>query len=173
MLTTRTVLSCLLTLGAAGLLLTAQEPKKGILHPEMKVQNGSYESPMGTLGQKPSEAWSSTTTAAGVNKQPEPGKVVTVVGEIVDFSCYLQLGKHGEAHRSCGQKCVQNNQPIGLLAKDGTLYMLMPEEHDPRRDGGADLRSAASDHMGHIVTVTGTEAGHMGYRAIYVTGFTK
>jgi hypothetical protein len=66
-----------------------------------------------------------------------------------------------------------NSQPVGLLTKDGTLYMLMPEEHDPRRDGGVDLKKAASDHMGHIMTVTGTEAAHVGYRAIFLTGFTK
>jgi len=102
----------------AALTLTAQE-KKGktgaILHPEMEVKNGSYDKPMATIGSKPTEPWTATTTAAGVNKKPEPGKPVTVVGEVVDFSCYLQLGKHGEAHRSCGQKCVQNGQPIGLL----------------------------------------------------------
>ena len=169
----RTVLSCLLTLGAAGVLLTAQEQKKGILHPEMKVEGGSYDKPMGSLGEKPAQPWSATTTAAGVDGKPEPGKVVTMVGEIVDFSCYLQLGKHGEKHRACGQKCAMNSQPVGLLTKDGTLYMLMPEEHDPRRDGGVDLKKAASDHMGHIMTVTGTEASHVGYRAIYLTGFTK
>jgi hypothetical protein len=170
---TRSVVSCLLTLGAAGILLTAQEPKKGVLHPEMKVEGGSYDKPMGELGKKPAQAWSTTTTAAGVDGKPEPGHVVTRVGEIVDFSCYLQLGKHGEKHRSCGQKCVQNGQPVGLLTKDGTLYMLMPEEHDPRRDGGVDFRPAAADHMGHIMTVTGTETSHAGYHALYVTGFTK
>jgi hypothetical protein len=51
--------------------------------------------------------------------------------------------------------------------------MLMPEEHDPRRDGGVDAKATASDHMGHIVEVTGTEAMHNGYRAIYVVGLTK
>ena len=173
MLTTRGILACVATLGAAGILLTAQEPKKGILHPEMKVEGGTYDKPMGSLGQKTAQPWSATTTAAGVDGKPEPGKEMTVTGEIVDFSCYLQLGKHGDKHRSCGQKCAQNNQPVGLLTKDGTLYMLMPEEHDPRRDGGVDFRPAASDHMGHIMSVTGTAASHMGYRAIYVTGFTK
>ena len=173
MLTKRAVLTCFATIGAAGFLLTAQEPRKGILHPEMKVEGGSYDKPMGSLGQKTAQPWSATTVTAGVDGKPEPGKSMTLVGEIVDFSCYLQLGKHGEKHRACGQKCVQNGQPIGLLAKDGTLYMLMPEEHDPRRDGGVDFRPAAADHMGHIMSVTGTEAGHMGYRAIYVTGFTK
>jgi hypothetical protein len=96
-----------------------------------------------------------------------------VVGEIVDFSCYLQLGKHGEKHRPCGQKCVANGQPIGLLTQAGALYMLMPEEHDPRRDGSVDAKASASDHMGHIVEVSGTEASVGGYRGIFVQGLTK
>ena len=107
--------------------------KSAILHPEMKVESGTYAKPMATLGSKPDQPWSTTTTAAGVDSKPQPGRAVTRVGEIVDFSCYIQLGKHGEKHRACGQKCVQNGQPIGLLTQDGTLYMLMPEEHDPRR----------------------------------------
>lgn len=144
-----------------------------VLHPEMKVENGTFASPMGVVGQKPDQPWTQTSVAAGVDGKPQPGTVVTRVGEIVDFSCYLQLGKHGEKHRACGQKCVNNGQPIGLLMEDGTLYMLMPEEHDPRRDGGVDLRPAAAEHMGHIVTVNGTEASHAGYSAIYVTGMTK
>ena len=165
---------------AAALSVTAQEKKAGpapaksaILHPEMAVKEGTYDHPMATIGSKADQPWSDTTIAAGVNKMPEPGHAITVVGEIVDFSCYLQLGKHGEAHRACGQKCVQNGQPIGVLAKDGTLYMLMPEEHDPRRDGGVDARAVAAEHMGHIVEVIGTGAMHNGYHAIYVRGLTK
>jgi hypothetical protein len=128
---------------------------------------------MATLGTKPAEPWTTTTTAAGVDSKPQMGRPITRVGEIVDFSCYIQLGKHGEKHRSCGQKCVQNGQPIGLLTQDGSLYMLMPEEHDPRRDGGVDAKASGADHMGHIVTVNGTEASVGGYRAIYVQGLTK
>jgi hypothetical protein len=177
MLTVRGVLFSLLTIGAAGVLLMAQDAKKGggaaILHPEMKVENGSYDKPMGKLGEKSAQPWSATTMAAGVEGKPQMGREVTRVGEIVDFSCYLQLGKHGEKHRDCGQKCARNGQPIGLLTKEGTLYMLIPEEHDPRRDGGVDIRPAASDHMGHIMEVTGTEASHAGFRAIYVIGLKK
>ena len=157
----------------AGLAAFALWAQKGILHPEMKVENGTYDKPMATIGTKPSEPWTTTTTAAGVDNKPQPGKPISVVGEIVDFSCYIQLGKHGEKHRSCGQKCVNNGQPIGVLAKDGTLYMLMPEEHDPRRDGGVDARTMAADHMGHIVEVNGTEASVGGYRGIYVQGLKK
>jgi hypothetical protein len=152
---------------------TKKAPSGGILHPEMKVESGTYENPMATLGTKPDQPWTSTSVAAGVDSKPQPGKPVSVVGEIVDFSCYLQLGKHGEKHRACGQKCAQNGQPAGLLTQDGTLFMLMPEEHDPRRDGGVDAKASVSDHMGHIVRVNGTEADVHGYRGIFVQGLTK
>jgi hypothetical protein len=179
----RKISICLVALVAA-LRMTAQEKKEaakkapaasGILHPEMTVESGTWDKPMATIGTKPEAGspWSTTSVAAGVASKPQPGKPITVTGEIVDFSCYIQLGKHGEKHRSCGQKCVQNGQPIGLLTRNGSLYMLMPEEHDPRRDGGVDAKASASDHMGHIVQVNGTEASVGGYRAIYVQGLTK
>jgi hypothetical protein len=163
----------LLAVAVAALTLTAQDGKKGIQHPEMAVQTGTYDKPAATIGIKPAQPWTATTIEAAVDKKPNSGKAVTVVGEIVDFSCYLQLGKHGEAHRACGQKCVQNGQPVGLLAKDGTLYILMPEEHHPRRDGGVDDKASASEHMGHIVEVNGTESEVNGNRAIFVQGLTK
>src|SRR5579884_2350364 len=175
----RLVQAVLCSIMAAGLVAAQTEKKssgKGssaVLHPEMTVaaDAGTYDKPMGTLGEKPSDAWSATTVGAGVNKQPQPGKPITAVGEIIDLSCYLQLGKHGEKHVSCGKKCLQNNQPIGLLTKEGTVYMLMEEEHDPRRDSQTGLRQQAIDHFGHIMTVTGTEASHDGFRAIYVQGY--
>ncbi|MBV8905147.1 MAG: hypothetical protein JOZ22_16080 [Acidobacteriia bacterium] len=164
----------ILFIAAAVLSLAAWAAKSaGILHPEMTVENGSYDKPMATIGTKPAQPWSGTTVSAGVDNKPQPGKPVTMVGEIVDFSCYLQVGKHGEKHRSCGQKCIQNGNPAGLLTKDGALYMLMPEEHDPRRDGGVSLASRASDHMGHIVEVNGTEASVNGYNAIFIQGLQK
>jgi hypothetical protein len=156
----------------------AEAPKKNpvksnILHPELEVKTGTWDSPAAKVGTKAAEAWTATTVAAGVDKKPQPGHAVTVIGEVVDFSCYLQLGKHGEPHRACGQKCVNSGQPIGLLTQNGTLYMIMPEEHDPRRDGGIDAKAFASEHMGHIVEVTGTEASVGGYRGIFVQGLTK
>jgi hypothetical protein len=168
-------LQVLLAAALAALALAAQDGRNRpvILHPEMAVQTGSYDKPAATLGVKPAEPWTATTIEAAVNKAPNAGKPVTVVGEILDLSCYMQLGKHGEAHRACGQKCVRNGQPIGLLAKDGTVYMLMPEEHHPRRDGGVDARESAAEHMGHIVEVNGTESMVNGVHAIFVQGLTK
>jgi hypothetical protein len=179
----KTLITCA-ALAAFVAVAPAQEEKKaaakkapaasGILQPQMKVaaDAGTYEKPMGTMGEKADNVWSATTTAAGVDGKPLPGKAAKVTGEIVDLSCYLQLGKHGEKHVACGKKCLTAGQPIGLLAKDGTVYMLMEEEHDPRRDGQtASFRKAATDHLGHIMEVTGTESMVRGYRAIYVQGY--
>lgn len=155
--------------------LVAQATKKyPILQPQMKVEGSTYSSPATKLGEKSAEAWSATTMGASVDGKPQAGKAATLVGEIVDFSCYLQVGKHGEKHRSCGQKCINTGQPIGLLTADGNLYILMEEEHDPRRDGQtSDFRKAAAEHLAHIVEVSGTFASHAGYNALYVQGFVK
>jgi hypothetical protein len=147
----------------------------GILQPQMKVETGSFDKPAGKLGSKPPQLWTATTIGAAVDAKPNPGaKEATIVGEIIDFSCYLQVGKRGEAHRSCAQKCLQAGQPIGLMTSDGTLYMLMEEEHDPRRDGQTNFRQAAIQHTAHIMEVTGTLWEHPGgYKALYVHGFLK
>jgi len=164
-----------------GTMMVAQTPKKGgskILQPQMTVapDAGTYEKPMAKLGEavKAGDEWSATTLGASVDGKPNPGaKPTTLVGEILDFSCYLQIGKHGDKHRSCAQKCFKAGQPIGLLTKDGSLYMLMEEEHDLRRDGLTDFRTAAVDHAAHIMEVTGTLSAHNGVKALYVHGFTK
>lgn len=172
----------IVALAAAGMMF-AQEAKKetkkaggpGVLAPAWApIGDPTYKKPMGTMGAK-GDTWSQTTVSAGIDGKPRDGKTTTVVGELVEFSCYLQLGKHGEKHRACGQKCAASGQPIGLLTADGTLYMLMEEEHDPRRDGQtmSDFRKAASDHMAHVMEVSGTLASHAGYRAIYVAGYVK
>ncbi|MGE3804272.1 MAG: hypothetical protein AB7K24_06335 [Gemmataceae bacterium] len=152
--------------------LTGAEATK-ILYPNMTPEKGTFDKPEGDLGSKPKTPWSATTVAAGVDGKPLPGKVVTVVGEIIDISCYLQVGKHGGKHRDCGQKCLKNGQPIGLLTKDGEVYLLMDEEHDPRRDGMTDFRKAAIDNMAYVMEVSGTYSEVAGQKAIYVRGYLK
>src|SRR6516164_7548398 len=102
-----------LVIGVITLAWIAGAKAQEILHPEMTVaaDGGTYQKPMGTLGQKPDQPWTATTTAAGVNAKPNVGKSITITGEIIDLSCYLQLGKHGEKHTACGKKCLTNGQP--------------------------------------------------------------
>jgi hypothetical protein len=148
----------------------------GILFPDWsKPTAGTYKKPSGELGVKADaeEPWSTTTIASSIDSKPVPGKPTSVVGEIIDLSCYLQVGKHGDKHKDCGQKCVRNGQPVGLLAEDGTVYMLIDEEHNPRRDGETEFRKQAVELMATIVTVHGTLTEVEGQRAIFVQGSVK
>ena len=165
--------------GAAALLVTASlamAKSGGILFPDWsKPTKGTYDAPAAEIGKKPGEAkpWSTTTVASSIQGKTIAGTATTVVGEIIDLSCYLQVGKHGDKHRDCGQKCAKNGQPVGLLAADGGVYMLIDEEHDPRRDGLTDFRKSAIEHMAQVVTVNGTLTEVEGQKALYVQGFLK
>lgn len=148
----------------------------GILFPDWsKAAKGTYKEPASEVGKKVTDkqVWSITTVASAIDGKPVKGKAVSVVGEIVDLSCYLQVGKRGEKHIDCGRKCVKNGQPVGLLAADGTVFLLCDEEHDPRRDGMTEFRTQAVELMAQIVTVNGTYTEVGGQKAIFVQGSIK
>lgn len=148
-------------------------PKTKVLHPKMGPLEGNWDAPHSKVGEKPKGVWSAETVNAAVNKKPLQGKVVTRVGEIIDVSCYLQLGKHGKEHAACAKSCIMNGAPIGLLDADGNVYVLIAEEHDARRDGKTELNQALINHIANIVEVTGTFTNVKGMKAIYVQGFVK
>lgn len=173
LLTVRNIAIATLLLGGAS--FAAVEGTKMLFPDWSGPTSGSYEKPSDELGKKTSDRrpWSLETVASAIDGKPVEGKAVTRVGEIVDLSCYLQVGKHGDKHRSCGQKCVANGQPVGLLEKDGTVYLLIDEEHNARRDGLTTFRKQAIEQMAHIVSVNGTLTEVAGMKAIYVQGFLK
>ncbi len=131
--------------------------------------------PAAQIGKKETAKWTETTVAAAGTPEQKAvlagGKVVSVTGELVEVSCYLQLGKRGEKHIPCGSKCLQNGQPFGLLTAKNQLYLIMAEEHDPRRDGKTELREALVPLISKQVSVTGVHTMHDGYHAIYVQAF--
>ncbi len=124
------------------------------------------------LGKPENAKWTATTheaaTAEANKKVLESGKVATITGEVVDVSCYLQLGKRGEAHIACGTKCIANGQPIGIVDAEGQLYIVMAEEHHPRRDGQVELKTVLGPLLAKTVTLTGMMTEMKGYRALFV-----
>jgi hypothetical protein len=114
--------------------------------------------------------WTSTTVAAA--NRGTTGKPATVVGEVVDVSCYLQLGKRGEKHIPCGTDCVKNGAPIGVVDEKNDLYVVMAEEHDPRRYGNIALKEAMLPFMAKTVQVTGMLTDRNGVKMLYVQGYT-
>jgi hypothetical protein len=112
-----------------------------------------------TVGSKADAEWTETTVKAAATPEQQAqlkmGKPSTITGEVIDVSCYLQLGKRGEKHIPCGTKCLMNGQPIGLVDDAGVVYVLFAEQHDPRRDGTMDLKATFIPLLAKRVTVTG------------------
>jgi len=57
-------------------------------------------------------------------------KGVTVQGEILDMACFVAHDGKGPKHAACAAKCLKDGQPMGLLAKDGTVYLLFGDHED-------------------------------------------
>jgi len=168
----RTTVSAVLGLGVV-LAVAALAEDKGYGTRTPKPRQGMDPAkPVATLGNPATAKWSATTieaASAEANKKVlATGKKVTVTGEVVDVSCYLQLGKRGEAHVPCGTKCITNGQPIGIVDRAGNLYLVMAEEHHPRRDGQVELKTTFLPLLAKTVTVNGVMTQARGYRALFV-----
>jgi len=99
------------------------------------------------------------TLAAFINKKVEPR---TVTGEILDMKCYMTSGAHGEGHKDCAAMCIKGGAPMGILADDGKVYLLI----EGKNDSGA--FEEAKKHAGETVTITGTLSEKNGVQALIV-----
>jgi len=97
--------------------------------------------------------------AASSNAQDKPK---TISGEVLDMSCYMASGAHGDGHKSCAVTCIKGGSPMGLLTSDGKVYLLV-ENHD-KKEAYADAKT----HAGEQVTVTGTVSEKGGVQGIVV-----
>ena len=78
------------------------------------------------------------------------GTRVQVTGEIIDTWCYYSgvMGSPdavvGSAHHTCALWCSAGGIPVGLLAEDGTVYMVLKVEDDAQAAGGDTLLRLAA-----------------------------
>lgn len=93
------------------------------------------------------------------------GRAATLTGEVVDTGCYLGHAATGAKHAECAGKCITGGMPMGLLTRQGTLYLITMNHDNP--DAYNKLKSMA----GKTVTVTGTSMMRGGMKAIDVTSF--
>ena len=89
---------------------------------------------------------------------------VSVQGEVLDMSCYIAHGAQGDDHAGCARKCAKAGQPMGLLASDGTVYLLYAPHDD------ASAYEQTKDFAGQQVEVTGKPATNAGIKGIEVQG---
>ncbi len=88
---------------------------------------------------------------------PVQAETITVTGEPIDTWCYFSgvMGGadavQGTSHHTCALWCAAGGIPVGLLAEDGTVYMVLKIENDDHTNGGDRLLTIAS----HELTATG------------------
>lgn len=97
-------------------------------------------------------------------KAAAKAKPASWTGEIVDMGCYVSNGAKGEKHTECGMKCVANGMPMGLLTKEGKLWLLTMNHDNP------DPYNDCKKWVAQTVEVTGTSASRNGVSAIDVQG---
>ncbi|MGB3406745.1 MAG: hypothetical protein WBA67_04565 [Jannaschia sp.] len=101
------------------------------------------------------------TVMAGPALAAIEGERVQITGEVIDTWCYFSgvMGPTdsvvGSAHHTCALWCSAGGIPVGLLAEDGTVYMVLKME--------GDAQSAGGDTNLHIASHT-IEADGMLYR---------
>lgn len=81
------------------------------------------------------------------------GKRIQVTGEIIDTWCYLTeiMGSSdsvtGSAHHQCAVWCAAGGIPVGLLAEDGTVYLVMSLEGDTTNNANPTVLDIQSDQI--------------------------
>lgn len=91
---------------------------------------------------------------------------ITVKGTVVDMHCYVTRGIHDAKHTGCANACIARGVPAGLLAEDGTLYVLFEEKPFSVKDRVAGLADVP-------VTVTGLSVVRGGVKGLQVKSLEK
>lgn len=89
----------------------------------------------------------------------------TVTGEIIDLSCYAAHEGKGTKHAVCAKECALGGAPIGLLAGDGKVYLLL-DNHSKAKAKKPYLE--ARTKIAETVTITGDFYDRGGVPAIVV-----
>jgi hypothetical protein len=94
----------------------------------------------------------------------QKAKEVSLTGEVVDVSCYLHNGAKGEGHKDCAVACAKAGGPLGILTKDGKLYVsVLPDDHS------AGPNQKLMDYIAEDVTVKGVFRSKGGVNGVMIT----
>jgi len=105
-----------------------------------------------------------TTAFAHEGHEHAAGKTVTLTGEVVDITCYMQhpASATGADHAKCAKSCLAKGLPVGFLASNGQLYTLIGSGHET-------ITTKVADFVGTSSTVTGNVLEQHGMKAIALT----
>ncbi len=91
--------------------------------------------------------------AGATGAQAATAERVKVTGEVIDSWCYLSeiMYPEGTAHHQCAIWCAVGGIPVGILADDGTVYMVLKFEDDATSVANPRVLEIQS----HLVSVEG------------------
>src|SRR5208337_5099432 len=98
-------------------------------------------------------------TTSSVASPPETRLAASVTGEVIDMACYFDDGASGPGHAACARMCIASGLPVGLKAKDGTIYVLIGKQEPPSPQPAAkheSLNAQLAPYAAKIVTISGT-----------------
>ena len=112
-------------------------------------------------------AGAGVVVAHGEETHGHDDNAMTVRGEILDMACYVAHEAKGPDHAACAKRCVKGGQPMGLLADDGTVYLLYANHED----GSA--FEQAKEFAGQKVEIVGIAATQAGIKGLEVSSVKK
>lgn len=95
--------------------------------------------------------------------QPIAGTSRTVVGELVDLSCYTGYGYTSGSHALCARVCALKGAPVGLRLDDGTVFQVVPAQ------AGMPLEDDVLDAVATKIRATGNVNDRGGLKTISIT----
>lgn len=107
-------------------------------------------------------------TAGDEHKDKKDKKTVSLTGEVLDMYCYMSHPESGQGaeHAKCANSCIGRGLPIGFLATDGTVYLIIGSDHNSANE-------MVKGWAGKQSTITGTVVEHNGLKAIDITGIAE
>src|SRR5580704_4036025 len=108
-------------------------------------------------------------TTSSVPNTAETRLAASVTGEVIDMACYFDDGASGPDHAACARMCIASGLPVGLMAKDGTIYVLIGKQEPPSPQPAAkheSLNAQLAPYAAKIVTISGTIVSKKGANVI-------
>jgi hypothetical protein len=97
-------------------------------------------------------------TAGSAASPTETRLAASVTGEVIDLACYYADGASGPDHAACARMCIASGLPVGLKAKDGTMYVLIGKQAPPSSQPAAkheSMNAQLAPYAAKIVTMSG------------------
>lgn len=98
---------------------------------------------------------------AGASEGKGKAEQATLEGEVLDMFCYMKHPESGQGpgHAKCARSCINKGLPVGFLAKDGTVYLIIGKDHEP-------AGKMVAEFAGKQSVLTGTVYEHHGVESI-------